>query len=115
MYGLPRTAGFAAAIGMFLGTMARSMAQFALLVIMVIIPVILLSGGMGAIESQPDLVQRLTRALPSRHFRAFARAVAFRGAGAAEVWPKPLLTAGPGIVLFAGSLALFRRLMSLNG
>ncbi|MBE2261121.1 MAG: ABC transporter permease, partial [Burkholderiaceae bacterium] len=45
----------AAAIGMLLGTLARSMAQFALLVIMVIIPVIMLSGGMGAVESQPDL------------------------------------------------------------
>jgi ABC-2 type transport system permease protein len=105
----------AAAIGMFLGTMARSMAQFALLVIMVIIPVIMLSGGMGAIESQPDLVQRLTLALPSRHFLAFAKAVAFRGAGAAEVWPELLLMAGLGIVFFVGSLALFRRSMSLTG
>ena len=48
----------AAAIGMLLGTVARSMAQFALLVIVVIIPVIMLSGGMGAVESQPDLVQK---------------------------------------------------------
>lgn len=104
----------AAAIGMFLGTMARSMAQFALLVIMVIIPVIMLSGGMGAIESQPDLVQRLTLALPSRHFLAFAKAVVFRGAGAAKVWPELLLMAGLGFVFFAASLALFRRSMSLS-
>ena len=78
----------AAAIGMLLGTVARSMAQFALLVIVGIIPVIMLSGGMGAVESQPDLVQKLTQALPSRHFLAFAMAVVFRGAGFDAVWPQ---------------------------
>lgn len=105
----------AAAIGMFLGTMARSMAQFALLVIMVIIPIIMLSGGMGAIESQPDVVQRLTMALPSRHFLAFAKAVVFRGAGASTVWLELSLMAGLGLAFFVASLALFRRSMSLSG
>lgn len=105
----------AAAIGMFLGTMARSMAQFALLVIMVIIPIIMLSGGMGAIESQPDLVQRLTLALPSRHFLAFAKAVVFRGSGLGSVWVELALMAGLGTTFFAASLLLFRRSMSLAG
>lgn len=105
----------AAAIGMFLGTMARSMAQFALLVIMVIIPIIMLSGGMGAIESQPDIVQRLTLALPSRHFLAFAKAVVFRGAGPDTVWFELSMMAGLGITFFVASLALFRRSMSLSG
>lgn len=105
----------AAAIGMFLGTMARSMAQFALLVIMVIIPIIMLSGGMGAIESQPDLVQRLTLALPSRHFLAFAKAVVFRGAGLGSVWVEIALMAGLGATFFLASLLLFRRSMSLAG
>lgn len=104
----------AAAIGMFLGTMARSMAQFALLVIMVIIPVIMLSGGMGAIESQPDLVRRLTLILPSRHFLSFAKAVAFRGAGLPDVWPQLLIMAALGVAFFSGSLALFRRSMSVS-
>ncbi|MCF3595449.1 ABC transporter permease [Rhodobacteraceae bacterium LMO-12] len=105
----------AAAIGMFLGTMARSMAQFALLVIMVIIPIIMLSGGQGAIESQPDIVQRLTMALPSRHFLAFAKAVVFRGAGLEAVWIQLALMGGLGLVFFAASLALFRRSMNLSG
>jgi ABC-2 type transport system permease protein len=105
----------AAAIGIFLGTMARSMAQFALLVIMVIIPIIMLSGGMGAIESQPDIVQRMTLALPSRHFLAFAKAVVFRGAGPDTVWFELSMMAGLGIAFFGASLALFRRSMSLSG
>lgn len=105
----------ASAIGMLLGTLARSMAQFALLVIMVIIPVIMLSGGMGAVESQPDFVQKLTLALPSRHFLAFAKAVAFRGAGLSAVWPQLALMAGLGTAFFGASLALFRRSMSVTG
>jgi ABC-2 type transport system permease protein len=105
----------AAAIGMFLGTVARSMAQFALLVIMVVIPIIMLSGGMGAIESQPDIVQKLTMALPSRHFLAFAKAVVFRGAGLNAIWGELALMAGLGIVFFTASLVLFRRSMSLSG
>ncbi len=105
----------AAAIGMFLGTMARSMAQFALLVIMVIIPIIMLSGGMGAIESQPDIVQRLTMALPSRHFLSFAKAVVFRGAGLETVWLQLVLMGGLGLAFFTASLLLFRRSMSLSG
>ena len=103
----------AAAIGILMGTLARSMAQFALLVIMVIIPIIMLSGGMGAIESQPDIVQKLTNILPSRHFLAFAKSVVFRGAGITTVWPQLALMAGLGITFFAVSLALFRRSMSL--
>ncbi|MFX0541870.1 ABC transporter permease [Roseovarius sp. S4756] len=105
----------AAAIGMFLGAMAQSMAQFALLVIMVIIPIIMLSGGMGAVESQPDIVQRLTMSLPSRHFLAFAKAVVFRGAGLDTVWVQLALMGGLGLAFFAASLLLFRRSMNLAG
>lgn len=105
----------AAAIGMLLGTLARSMAQFALLIIMVIIPIIMLSGGFSAIESQPEAVQHLTFFLPSRHFLAFAKAVAFRGAGIEALWLPVAMMAALGAVSFAASLALFRRSMSVTG
>jgi len=113
LFGTATYLAAAAAIGMLMGTLARSMAQFALLVIMIIIPIIMLSGGMGAIESQPDLVQNLTNLLPSRHFLAFAKAVVFRGAGITTVWPQLALMAGLGAAFFGASLALFRRSMSL--
>ncbi len=113
LFGTATYLAAAAAIGMLMGTLARSMAQFALLVIMVIIPIIMLSGGMGAIESQPDVVRKLTNILPSRHFLAFAKAVVFRGAGIDTVWPQLALMAGLGATFFGASLALFRRSMSL--
>jgi len=69
-----------AAIGILLGTMAHTMAQFALLVIFVIVPILMLSGGMSPVESQPDYIQPLTWLLPSRHYMEFAQALVFRGA-----------------------------------
>lgn len=99
----------AAAIGIFLGTIANTMAQFGLLVMMVIIPLMMLSGGMSPIESQPDIIQPLTWLLPSRHFMAFSQAVIFRGADLSIIWPQLLIMVSLGLVFFAASLALFRR------
>lgn len=99
----------AAAIGIFLGTIARTMAQFALLMMMTVMPMMMLSGGMSPIESQPDIVQPFTWLLPSRHYMAFAQAIIFRGAGIDIVWPEFVTVAGLGFVFFAASLLLFRR------
>jgi len=99
----------AAAIGIFLATIARTMAQFSLLMLMTIIPVMMLSGGMSPIESQPAIIQPITWFLPSRHYMAFAQAVAFRGAGLEIVWPQFLTVAVQGLAFFSASLVLFRR------
>lgn len=102
----------AAAIGIFLGTVARTMAQFALLMLLVIMPMMMLSGGMTPIESQPDWLQPITLALPSRHFMAYSQAIVFRGAGLDAVWPQLAAMAALGSVFFFASLALFRRSIS---
>lgn len=99
----------AAAIGILLGTLARTMAQFALLILLTIMPMMMLSGGVGPIESQPDYIQPFTWVLPSRHFMEFAQAVVFRGADVEIVWRTLLTMAGLGFVFFAISLLLFRR------
>lgn len=102
----------AAAIGILLGIMARTMAQFALLTVMTIIPIIMLSGGMSPIESQPDYIQPFTWLLPSRHFMEFAQAVVFRGADFNAVWPVLLNMVGLGAVFLTISLVIFRRSIS---
>ena len=104
----------AAAIGIFLGTIARTMAQFALLLMMTIIPMIMLSGGLTPIESQPEIIQPATWLLPSRHYMEFAQAVIFRGAGMDIVWPQFLIVAGLGLIFLLASLALFRRSISVS-
>jgi len=99
----------AASIGIFLGTVAQTMAQFALLVLMVIVPMVMLSGGLTPIESQPSIVQPITWLLPSRHYMTFSQAVVFRGAGFELIWEELAIIVGLGSVFFAASLALFRR------
>jgi len=99
----------AAAIGLLLGTAVRSMAQFALLVIITVLPMMILSGGMSPVESQPQWLQYLTWFLPSRHYLSFSNAVLFRGAGLETVWPEFLLVGTLGAAFLVASLLIFRR------
>ena len=99
----------AAAIGLLLGTAARSMAQFALLVIITVLPMMILSGGMSPVESQPQWLQHITWFLPSRHYLSFSNAVLFRGAGFETVWPEFLLVGVLGASFLVVSLLIFRR------
>jgi len=104
----------AAAIGIFLGTIARTMAQFALLMMLTVMPIMMLSGGMSPIESQPEIIQPITWLLPSRHYMSFAQAVVFRGAGLDIVWPQFLTVALLGGSFFTASLVLFRRSITVS-
>ena len=104
----------ATALGVFLATIARSMAQFALLFILTIMPMQLLSGGDTPVESQPDWLQTLTLILPSRHFISLSQAIIFKGAGLANVLPAFATVAALGLLLLAGSLVLFRRSITVG-
>jgi ABC-2 type transport system permease protein len=104
----------ATALGLYLGTIARSMAQFALLIILVVIVLQLLSGGSTPVESQPPWMQRLTLLLPSRHFVSFSQAIIFRGAGIETVWPQFLSVAAIGLAFFAFSLRQFRQSIAVT-
>ncbi|MCI4660456.1 MAG: ABC transporter permease [Neomegalonema sp.] len=104
----------AAAIGIFLATIARTMAQFALLMLMTMLPMMMLSGGMTPVESQPLAVQYLTYLMPSRHYVAFAQGVVFRGADFAILWPQVVAMIVLGGAFFAGALMLFRRSISAS-
>lgn len=95
-------------IGIFLGTVARSMPQFGLLLMLVLLPLEMLSGGTTPRESMPDLVQMLMLAAPTTHFVSLAQAILYRGAGLATVWPEFLALGVIGAVVFVYSLSRFR-------
>ncbi|NMG49064.1 ABC transporter permease [Azoarcus communis] len=99
----------AAAIGIFLGTLARTMAQFALLMIMAVMPMMMLSGGMSPVESQPQWIQYVTWFLPSRHYISFMQAIVYRGADFSIVWKEFATVLVMGATFLAASLLLFRR------
>lgn len=95
-------------MGIFLGTAARSMPQFGLLLILVMLPLEMLSGGMTPRESMPEFVRVVMLAAPTTHFVMLAQAILYRGAGLAVVWPQFLALAAIGAVLFGIALARFR-------
>jgi len=100
---------FATAIGIFLGTVARSMPQFGLLYMLVAIPMMILSGSYTPPESMPGFLRAVLQASPPTHFVAFAQAILFRGAGLSVVWPEFLVIGLIGAVFFGLALFRFRR------
>lgn len=104
----------AASMGIFLGTLARSMPQFGLLVILTIIPLQLLSGGVTPRESMPDIIQNIMLAAPTTYFVRLAQSILYRGAGLDVVWRDFLLIAAIGAVFFVVALMRFRRSVSLT-
>ena len=105
---------FATALGIFLGTISRSMAQFALLIILVIVVLQLLSGGNTPVESQPEWLQYMTYLLPSRHFVSFSQIIIYRGGGLSAVWENFVVVAAVGIGFFVYSLQLFRKSIAVT-
>ncbi|WP_018410671.1 ABC transporter permease [Methyloversatilis thermotolerans] len=102
-------------LGIFMGTLARNMPQLGLLMILVILPLEMLSGGMTPRESMPGPVQDIMLLAPTTHFVSLAQAVLYRGAGLDVVWPSLLATAAIALALFLASLALFRRSIASAG
>ena len=99
---------FATAIGIFLGTIARSMPQLGLLYLLVFLPMNMLSGSNTPLESMPAWLATIMRASPSTHFVSFAQAILYRGAGFAVVWPQLVIVALIGGLFFGLALSRFR-------
>jgi ABC-2 type transport system permease protein len=96
------------AIAIFLATVGRTMPQFALLTLLVLLPMQLLSGSFTPRESLPAPVRHLMLAAPTTHFVALGQAILFRGANLSVVWPQFLALLGIGAAFFAISLRRFR-------
>lgn len=99
-------------MGIFMATLARSMPQFGMLLVLVLLPLQMLSGGTTPRESMPDFVQNIMLAAPTTHFVELGQAILFRGAGLGVVWQPFLALALIGSVLFAFSLTRFRKTLS---
>ncbi len=99
-------------LGIFLGTVSRTMPQLGLLMMLVILPLQMLSGGSTPFESMPKAAQILMQVAPTTHFVSLAQAILYRGAGFDVVWPNFLAIIGIGVILFLISSALFRQSMA---
>lgn len=95
-------------LGILLATISGSMPQFAMLLLLVLLPLEILSGGMTPRESMPAAVRHIMLAAPNTHFIALSQAILFRGAGLSVVWPQLAALAVIGSALFAIALRQFR-------
>ena len=99
-------------LGIFLATLARNMPQFGMLIVLVLLPLQMLSGGATPRESMPEAVQYVMLLAPTTHFVQLGQAILFRGAGIDVVWPQFLAAAAIGVFFFGIALARFRRTIS---
>lgn len=101
-----------AALGIALGTIASTMAQFGLLSIPVLLVMMLLSGSTTPLESMPVWLKYLMLIIsPTPHFVIFAQDVIYRGADASIVWPELVAMTVIGSVFFGVALYRFRRVI----
>jgi ABC-2 type transport system permease protein len=102
---------FATSVGIFLGTIARSMPQIGLLFLLVYLPLAMLSGSNTPLESMPHWLATIMQVSPTVHFVSFAQAILYRGAGFGVVWRQFLFVALMGVLFLWLALMRFRQII----
>ncbi len=104
----------ATALGILIATVARSMPQFGLLFIMIVLPMNLLSGGNTPLDSMPGFLQAVMHFFPSTYYVRFAQAILYRGAGLAVVASDFAAIILLGAVYFGIATMRFRKTVTLS-
>ena len=97
-----------AGLGLVAATFARNSAQVGLVVLLMVMPIVMLSGTWTPMESMPAWLRTLMYLSPLRHFIEVAYGILLRGAGIGVLWESVAAMAAIGIALFALGLARFR-------
>jgi len=98
-----------AGLGLAAATFARNSAQVGLVVLLMVMPIVMLSGTWTPLESMPPWLRGLMSVSPLRHFIDVAYGILLRGAGLDVLWDSVLAMAVIGVALFALGLWRFRR------
>lgn len=99
-------------IGIYLATIARNMPQFGMLMLLVLIPLQMLSGGMTPRESMPEIIQNIMLIAPTTHFIELSKAILFKDADLSIVWQQFMMLLVIGIVFFYFAHKRFRSTIS---
>jgi ABC-2 type transport system permease protein len=99
-----------ASLGLAIATLARNLGQAMLLLLLILYPMLLLSGAFTPPESMGPLMRYASLLSPVRHYVDFGYQVLFKGNGMADVWPDVLGILTLGLALFAISVRRFARL-----
>ncbi len=99
-------------IGIYLATVARNMPQFGMLMLLVLIPLQMLSGGMTPRESMPEIIQNVMLLAPTTHFIELGKAILFKDANFSIVWQQFLMLFLIGSTFFYFAHQRFRSTIS---
>ena len=106
---------FTTGLGIFLGTVARSMPQMGLLFILTVLPMNLLSGAFTPLESMPAWLHQIIVFMPATAYVSMAQAILFRGAGVSVIWSDALIVTIIGLAFFGYSAMRFRSFLERQG
>ena len=101
-------AGTSSGLGILAATFARNSGQVGLIVLLLVMPIIMLSGTWNLRESMPVWLQRLVDLSPLRYFVDIAYGVLLKGSGVAVVLPLALSMAALGLAFLGLGVARFR-------
>jgi ABC-2 type transport system permease protein len=97
-----------AGVGIVAATFASNSGQTGLVVLLVVVPMVMLSGTWNVTESMPGWLQGLVELSPLRHFIVLAYGLMIRGAGLDVLWPALAKMVAIGCVLFVVGVLRFR-------
>ena len=99
-----------ASLGLAIAVVARNLGQAMMMLLLILYPMVLLSGAFTPPESQGVFMRTVGLLSPVRHFVDFGYQVLFKGNGLAYVWPQVTAILALGLALFAISVRRFARL-----
>ena len=95
--------------GLMISTVARTLQEAMMVMVLVFFPAIILSGFMFPIFTMPEFFQWITYVNPIRHFLEIIRPVFLKGAGVWDLWPSYLYLLLIAAAGFAGARARIGR------
>lgn len=98
-----------AGVGILAATLARNQAQVGMMTLLVVAPMLLLSGIVTPLETMPEWVRRLMMVSPLRYFVEIAHGILLKGTGLEVLWRQALPLVLLGGSLFGLGLWRFRR------
>lgn len=98
-----------AGLGLFAATVTRNQAQVGMVALLIVAPMVLMSGITTPFESMPDWVQTMMALSPLRYYVDITYGILLKGVGLDLLWRSVLAMAVLGALLFGLGMWRFRR------
>jgi len=96
-------------LGLFIATLSRNLGQVVMLVILIMMPLLLLSGAWTPPEAMPVFLRAAMHASPLFYYTTLSYAILLKGAGAIILWWEMLQLTVLGLIVFSFGVWRFRR------